>query len=89
MCQLSQDLEHLKIRYDTANAFKSAQFDCGRAALDIQLNLKSYQKTQEIHELTDGFLHPFQIVKQDKFFNDLDAVYFVKETVKHLFQLQS
>ena len=87
--QLSQDLQHLKIRYDTANAFKSAHFDCGKAALDVQLNLKTYKEPQQIKELKNGFLHPYQIVEKDKYFDDLDSIKLVRETIKNLFQLQS
>ena len=88
--QLSQDCQHLKIRYDTANAFKTKQFDAGMAALDIQMNVEAFKQPGQIKEIPYHKQHPYQIVqKQSNIFDDKLAIQMIRQTFKHLFQLQS
>ena len=59
------------------------------AALDIQLNIETYKKQQQISAL-NNFQHPYQIVEEDAVnFDDLLMIRMIRKTIKHLFQLQS
>ena len=87
---MSQDIEHLFIRYKTSNAFGTKHFDCSNAASDIQQNLKPFKETQRINEHQQNRYDPYTLMQLDnKNFDNIDSINLAKYTIKNHLQLKS
>ena len=87
---MSQDIEHLFIRYKTSNAFGTKHSDCSYAATDIQLNLQPFKETQKINEQQQNRYDPYTLMQHDhRNFNNVYAIKLAKYTIKNYLQLKS
>ena len=88
--QLSQDIQHLYIRYKTSNAFRTKHADSTYASLDIQYNLRPFKQKQIINVPKKNKYDPYTLMQHDKInFNNTYAVQLAKYTIKNYLQLKS
>ena len=88
MTQLTQEPQHIMIRYEKAVAFRSGHASSPKAKRDLQWILSNMKIRSEPAVLTPK-QHPYELIQNGKkWFGNQMKVEIIQSTMKHFFRLQ-